>query len=97
MEGGLSSLIFLGFMIAIFYVMLIRPQKRRMQQHRALVDSVGLGDEVITIGGIYGTVAALRDEDIELEVSPGTKIRISKSAIARRLTEDEPAEDATDA
>ena len=95
MEGGLSSLIFLGFMIAIFYVLLIRPQKKRVEQHRALVNSVGLGDEVITIGGIYGTVAALRDEDIELEVAPGTKIRMSKSAIARRLTEDDESADDT--
>lgn len=88
MEGGLANLVFLAFLIAIFYFMLIRPQKRRVQQHRALIDSVGLGDEVVTIGGIFGTVRALRDDEIELQIATGTTIRIVKSAIARRVTED---------
>ena len=96
MEGGLANLIFLGLLIGIFYFILIRPQKRRVEQHRQLVNSVGLGDDVLTIGGIYGTVAALRDDDVELEVSPGTKIRVAKSAIARRLA-DEQASDEEDA
>ena len=50
MESGLSSLIFLGLLIAIFYFMLIRPQKKRAEQHRNLIDSVAVGDEIVTIG-----------------------------------------------
>lgn len=92
MQGGVESLIFLGFLIAIFYFLLIRPQKRRVAQHRELVESVGLGDTIVTIGGIYGTVAALREEQIELEIAPGTRIRLAKHAVARRLTDEtEPA------
>ena len=53
---GLESLIFLALLIGIFYFMLIRPQKRRVEQHKQLVESIGVGDEVVTIGGMYATV-----------------------------------------
>jgi preprotein translocase subunit YajC len=94
-EPGLANLIFLGFLIVIFYFMLIRPQKRRVQQHKNLISSIGVGDEIVTIGGIYGRVVRMGDEDIDLEISPGTTIRIVKSAIARRVTEDIDEEGAT--
>jgi preprotein translocase subunit YajC len=88
MDQGLSTLIFLGLLVAIFYFMLIRPQKRRVQEHRALVESIGVGDDVVTIGGLHGTVRGLSDDEIELEIAPGTTVRFVRSAIARRLTED---------
>ena len=86
--GGFENLIFLALLIGIFYFMLIRPQKRRVEQHRTLVESIGEGDEVVTIGGMYGNVVAIGDDEMELEVSPGTRVRFVKSAIARRVTED---------
>jgi preprotein translocase subunit YajC len=75
-------------LVGIFYFMLIRPQKRRVEQHKNLVESISDGDEVVTIGGIYGTVVRIDDDEIELEVSPGTRMRFVKSAVARRVTED---------
>lgn len=94
MEQGLSSLIFLALLIAIFYFMLIRPQKRRVEEHRRLVDAVGVGDEVVTIGGVFGTVTAVGDDEISLEISSGVTVRFVKSAVARRVTEDlEPSDD----
>jgi preprotein translocase subunit YajC len=87
-ENGAGTLVFLGLMVGVFYFMLIRPQKRRVDEHRRLVDSVDVGDEIVTIGGIFGTVRALRDDEFELEVAPGTVLRFVKSAIARRVTED---------
>jgi preprotein translocase subunit YajC len=95
-EPGLANLIFLGFLIVIFYFMLIRPQRRRVEQHKRLISSIGVGDEIVTIGGIYGRVGRMGDEDIDLEVSPGTTIRIVKSAIARRVTQDVDDEPATE-
>ena len=89
---GLESLIFLALLIAIFYFMLIRPQKKRAEQHRQLIESITLGDEVVTIGGMHGRVAALRDEDVELEVAPGTRVRFVKTAIARRMEPEAAAE-----
>lgn len=88
MQDGLSSLIFLVLLVGIFYFMLIRPQKRRVAQHKSLIDSIGIGDEVVTIGGLFGTVHSVGDEEIELIVGSGTQLRFVKSAIARRITED---------
>lgn len=88
MEQGLSSLIFLALLIGIFYFMLIRPQKRRVEEHRRLIEAVDVGDEVVTIGGIFGRVLNVGDDEIELEISSGTRVRFVKSAIARRITED---------
>ncbi|MDQ3952027.1 MAG: preprotein translocase subunit YajC [Actinomycetota bacterium] len=97
MEEGLTQLFLLGGLIAVFYFLLIRPQKRRVEQHRQLIGSVDVGDEIVTIGGLYGRVTAIGDDDFELEPSPGTRLRFVKSAIARRVTEDlEPSEDAGD-
>lgn len=96
MESGLSSLIFLGLLIAIFYFMLIRPQKKRMEEHRKLIDSVNPGDQIITMTGLYGTVRTIGDDDVEVEIAPGTNVRLLKSSIGRRVTEDLEA-DANDA
>ena len=81
-----SPLIFLVLMMGIFYFMLIRPQKRRAQQHRDLIGSLEVGDEVVTIGGMHGRVARLGDDDVELEVAPGTTVRFLRTAVARRVT-----------
>ena len=88
MQGGASSLIFLVLLVGIFYFMLIRPQKRRVDQHRTLIESLVLGDEIVTIGGIFGTIKNIHDEDIELEIASGTVIRIVKTAVARQVTDD---------
>ena len=101
MQGGASSLIFLVLLVGIFYFMLIRPQKRRVDQHRTLIESLGLGDEIVTIGGMFGTIKNIHDEDIELEIASGTVIRIVKTAVARQVTEDvdeadEPEEPSAD-
>jgi preprotein translocase subunit YajC len=92
-----SSLIFLILLIAIFYFMLIRPQRKRMEQHRALVESLNVGDDVVTIGGMHGTVRALRDDEIEIEIASGTVVRFVRSAVARKITEEvEESADSTE-
>jgi preprotein translocase subunit YajC len=88
-----SGLIFLVFMFVIFYFLLIRPQKRRAQQHRDLVQSLEVGDEVVTIGGLHGTVTRLGDEEIELEASPGVNLRFNKTAIARKVSGGVPGDE----
>jgi preprotein translocase subunit YajC len=87
---GLSALIFPALLIAIFYFMLIRPQRKRADQHKKLIESVSYGDEVVTIGGVFGTVRSLDDAEVELEVAPGTNMRFLRSAIARRVVDDTP-------
>ena len=85
----MEGLVFLVLMMVVFYFMLIRPQKRRADQHRDLVGSLRVGDEIVTIGGLFGTVASMDDEALNLEVAPGTSVRVLKTAVARRVTEEE--------
>lgn len=94
MQNAASSIIFLVLLVGIFYFMLIRPQKKRVEHHRALMASLQIGDEIITIGGIHCTIRSQRDDELEVEVAPGTNLRLLRSAVARRVTEDveEPTE-----
>lgn len=96
MQSPLSSLIFLVLLVALFYFMLLRPQRKRVEMHRRLMDSLDDGDEVVTIGGVFGTVESLGNDDVVLEVAPGTNIRVLKSAIARKLTEEPELEEGED-
>jgi preprotein translocase subunit YajC len=94
---GLSSLVFLALLIGIFYFMLIRPQKRQAEQRRQLIESIVPGDDVITIGGMHGVVRSMDDDDIELEVAPGIVVTYVRSAIARKVYEEEEELDENEA
>ena len=94
--GSASSLIFLVVMVAIFYFMLIRPQKKRVEQHRQLVEAISMGDQVVTIGGLFGIVTDEDDETFELEIALGTRIRVLKSAVARRVEDSAEIDDTVD-
>lgn len=85
----------LVLMGGVFYFLLIRPQQKRARAQKALVSSVEVGDEVMTSGGIFGTISQIDDDDgtIQLEIAPGTRIRMVRSGIARRFTEDDDYED----
>ena len=85
MESGLSSLIFLGLLIAIFYFMLIRPQMKRNKEHRQMLGALAKGDEAVTSGGIAGRVLHIGENYISLEVSDGVSIKIQKGAITSVL------------
>ncbi|HEX9411405.1 MAG TPA: preprotein translocase subunit YajC [Actinomycetota bacterium] len=87
--SAFTSLIFIGFMVVIFYMVLIRPQRRRQQAQRQLIESLDVGDEVVTLGGMYGTIRTLDDESITLEVAPGVDIRFARGAVARKLVYDD--------
>jgi len=79
--GGLSSFLPLILMVAIFYFLLIRPQQKRAKQRNAMLGSVKKGDQIVTIGGIHGTVMELREDTVVISVSENTKITIEKQAI----------------
>jgi preprotein translocase subunit YajC len=75
----------------VFYFLLIRPQQKRARVQQALVNAIEVGDEIMTTGGIFGTIAEIDDDEgtVLIEIAPGTQIRMVKSGIARRLTEDD--------
>ena len=83
--GGLSFLIMPIILIAIMYFLLIRPQMKRQKEHRAMLDTLSVGDEVITNGGIAGTVRSIGDSFISVEIADRVEIRVQKGAIANVL------------
>jgi preprotein translocase subunit YajC len=85
--GGLSSLVFLGLMVVVFYLFIIRPQRKRAKEQQALSESLGPGMEVRTIGGIHGRVVSVDDDSVVLSVEEG-KIRVSRRAIGSRVGEE---------
>jgi preprotein translocase subunit YajC len=95
-SSGFAVLLPLLLMGVIFYFLLIRPQRRQRQAHQQLVESVDVGDEVVTIGGVYGTVRAVDDESLTLEVAPNVEVRFARGAIARKLVYDDEYEDAAE-
>jgi preprotein translocase subunit YajC len=79
----MANILPLVIMLPLMYVLLIRPQKKRVEQQRQLVNSVAEGAEVVTASGIYGFVHAVEDDIIWLEISDGVIIRVSKQAIGK--------------
>jgi preprotein translocase subunit YajC len=81
----------LVLMGGVFYLLLIRPQQRRVKAQQALVNAVEVGDEIMTTAGIFGTVTEIDDDEgtVTVEIAPGTRVRMVKSGISRRLTEDD--------
>jgi preprotein translocase subunit YajC len=82
------ALLYLGILVAAFLLLIVRPQRRQMAAHRALVASLQVGDEVVTSGGIYGTIRGLDDGTVDLEVSPGIVLRVARGAIGQRVEPD---------
>lgn len=80
-------------MVVVFYFLLIRPQRKRSQEHDSMVQSLNRGDEVVTIGGMHGTIKKISDDTVTLEVDKGVRITFAKSAISRSLTQPEPEEE----
>ncbi len=76
----------IAVMLGVFYFILIRPQRKRSQEHDQMISKIERGDEVITIGGMHGTIKQLGDDTVVLEVADGVTITFSRSAIARGLT-----------
>jgi preprotein translocase subunit YajC len=74
-------------MMGAFYLLLWRPQQRRMAMVRALQSQLRQGDEVLTTSGVYARVVRLGDDDAELEIAPGTVIRVARGAIGQVLTD----------
>lgn len=79
------SLIFLVGFVAIFYLMIWRPQAKRAKDHKNLIGGLNVGDEVVTNGGILGKVKKVSDEFIVLEVSAGQELKFQKGAVVAAL------------
>jgi preprotein translocase subunit YajC len=94
-----SQYFFIIAIIAVFYFLIIRPQKKRQKDQAELISSLVAGAEIMTIGGLYGTIVSIDDDRVRIEVADGSELEFAKSAIARVLPPsiDDVDDDADDA
>ena len=89
-----GQLVPLILIFGIMYFLLIRPQQKKAKQHQAMVSSLRRGDQIVTQGGLIGKVSKVKEEnEIEVEIADGVKVRIVQSTIAQVLSKTEPAKD----
>lgn len=97
MQGGSAFAQFIPLILifAIMYFLLIRPQQKKVKAHKAMVEALRRGDQVVTQGGLIGKVSKVKDDDeIEVELAQDVKVRVVKSTIAQVVSKTEPAGDA---
>jgi preprotein translocase subunit YajC len=87
----MPQFVFILLLLVAFWLLLIRPAQRRQKQQQALISAVEVGDEIVTAGGLYGTVTALEDDELRLEIAPGIEVRLARRAVAGVVSE--PAEE----
>ena len=93
MGAGAAIIIWILVFFGIFYFLAIRPQRRQRQAHAEMVRMLKKGDEVVTIGGMFGTVTRIGDDWVELEIAKRTRVRYLKRAISRSPAVEEEEED----
>jgi preprotein translocase subunit YajC len=91
-----SAYIFILALLALMWFMLIRPQRRRQQEAQRMLETIGVGKEIVTAGGLYGTVTAVDGDEVRLEIADGVEVRIAKRAVAGVMSEDEEPEEPPD-
>ena len=80
-----SPLIVMALMMVVMYFIMIRPQQKKAKEHKAMIDAIAKGDEVVTAGGILGKVSKLGDSYVGLEVANGVEVQIQRSAVVQVL------------
>ena len=84
--------VFILALLILMWFLLIRPQRRRQLDQQRLIDSLEVGKEIVTAGGLYGTVTALDHDEVHMQIADGVEVRIAKRAVAGILPGDEPEE-----
>lgn len=89
-EGGLVSLVvLLAVFGGIFYFLLIRPQRKKQQEHEDLIDKLEKGDRVVSAGGIHGSIVSIEEETFLIDIGNGIELQIEKDSIVDQETEQE--------
>ena len=87
-----ANLIQILLIFLVFYLLLIRPQQKKMKQHEAELKAIKIGDEVITGGGLYAVVKAIKENDLTLEISKGVEVKAHRYTIREVLTQNNSLE-----
>ena len=85
----MSILPIVVLLLAVMWLLVIRPQRKRQAEQRRILESVAPGEEVLTAGGLYGTVRSVDEDEVRLEIASGVEVRVSRRAIAAVLTNEE--------
>ena len=88
----MPAYLFILVMLAVIWFFLIRPRQRRMREQQRQVAAIDVGDDVVTAGGLYGTVRELEDGEVRLEIAPDVVVRVARGAVAAVLTENDTDE-----
>lgn len=87
----MSFLIVMVLLLVVMYVLMIRPQRQRQRDHQSLIEGAGVGDDILTTGGIYGTITRAEGDDVVVEIADGLNVHMTRRGIAAVL----PPEDET--
>ncbi len=90
----MQFLIIMVLMLGVMYVLMIRPQRQRQAQQQAMIDGANVGDDVLTTGGIYGTVTQAEGDDIVVEIASGVTVHMTRRGVAAVLPPEDEEEDA---
>lgn len=80
--AGMANLIMIGLLVVFFYFILLRPQMKRAKEHKALVEGLAKGDEVVTNGGLLGKIEEVGESFITLQIADATRIKLQKHAVS---------------
>jgi len=84
-QSSLMSMLPLVLMFVVLYFVMIRPQMKKQKDHKAMIDALAKGDEVVTAGGVLGKVSKIGDNYVGLEVASGVEVQIQRSAVTQVL------------
>jgi preprotein translocase subunit YajC len=85
--------IYLVILVAAFYFLIVRPQRRNAMIRRQLLSAVEVGDEIVTTGGVYGTVVAIEDDTLDVEIAPGVVVKLARGAVGARIAPESEYDD----
>ena len=92
----MQFLIIMVLMLGVMYVLMIRPQRQRQAQQQSMIDGANVGDDVLTTGGIYGTISEVEGDDIVVEIADGVTVHMTRRGIAAVLPPEDEEDDVVD-
>lgn len=88
--GGIEAFLPLILIFVVFYFLLIRPQQKRMKQHKEMLSNIRRGDRIVTNGGIVGQVSKVGDTELDVEIAQGVKVKVMRDMVSTVLAKTEP-------
>ena len=93
----MSAVIFVVILVALFALLIVRPQRRQAAEQRELIASLEPGDEIVTAGGLYGVIKSIEGDELLVEIADGLVVRTARGAVAGLVELDEEPESASEA